>query len=612
MNHAEDRRDRKARDGFLASDYAQSLGDHGARAATVRDAGWNRAAVYHYGVAWCENPSRASSAGDYAAMADLAGFPELGLVALLVYRRMTMASLRDRDDAGARTFKELHLLMRLDEIPDAGCWADPVDYSVVFDSCTSRSQCRDCGCGQAGCGGPAWMIPMTETAIEVVLQCLEEYASNRVALHYHWQEREHIPSRQQSAIPTAHNLIKMLADGVLDVRNFNDTVLPAIPTLLQFWEKDDADDRPLPSELQLLMIKLLFQVLPSLAIEAVVCLRLDDNGNNTLSTVLSQRYKSHYAYYIFVKALVLGIRIKPHRKRLQKYYHVPLWDRLWGLGDDYNNNNNLSDNKSPGADQQPAKQFATNLRKLLRGLRDGSNNIIEVGSLSLVWIPPFRNVVCSKPLFLAGDSHVFSLAWNTVQLPNSLHHRLVIPVVVTGLKAWHVRSSTRFFTRSSLEIILQRLDCETILFSAGEIDCREGLGGPLLEGYTQACHDHVVNTVKEYVKALDEIVQDNRNKISQILVLPVAPHLYRTTGRIEAQVSRRETMRVWNAELRRILQRQNSIHLLDYADKLQAKEHPGVFALNPAFNADSTHMNSAFIPVFEQAIEECGCNVNAL
>jgi hypothetical protein len=72
-------------------------------------------------------------------------------------------------------------------------------------------------------------------------------------------------------------------------------------------------------------------------------------------------------------------------------------------------------------------------------------------------------------------------------------------------------------TRQSTEIFCQ------LVVSAGEIDCREGLGGPLLEGYTQSCHEHVVQTVKEYVNALHrDLVADPESPLQQILVMPIA------------------------------------------------------------------------------------------
>ena len=188
--------------------------------------------------------------------------------------------------------------------------------------------------------------------------------------------------------------------------------------------------------------------------------------------------------------------------------------------------------------------------------------------------------------------------------------RQIIPAVVTGLKAWHTRRQTRFFTRTNLLAILQRIpssDSQTILLSAGEIDCREGLGGPQLEGYTQNCLDHVPRTVAVFVQALSELAHETGK---QILVLPVAPHGYRRTGRVTSQQSRRETMQMWNQELRHALPRPG-VFLLDYVDSVLDPTEDG-YVLNPLFNADGTHMNSAFGRFLAQAVADCGCNLNLL
>ena len=70
MNYAEDRLDRKARGTGLWDDFQAALrrNDHVLLGRTLRDVGWIRHAVFHYSLA-------PNSVGDYAQMAELAGFP---------------------------------------------------------------------------------------------------------------------------------------------------------------------------------------------------------------------------------------------------------------------------------------------------------------------------------------------------------------------------------------------------------------------------------------------------------------------------------------------------------------------------------------------------------
>ena len=228
MNYADDRRDRRARDGALEDVSSLSNDDslpHDDAATVLRDGGRNRAALHHYGVAWLRDPASAQAAGDYAQMAALAGFSQLGLVALLVYRRILGSTIgssvqKNNENEEADAIRQL---LRTEMVANGR---------------------GDSGCGgQAGCGGAAatWMIPMTDAAIEQVLNCIDDYCHYRiVALHYRRQQQKESgknASVAAAAVPTAHKLIKLLTDGetVVCDADDDDDARPPIPALLQFW-----------------------------------------------------------------------------------------------------------------------------------------------------------------------------------------------------------------------------------------------------------------------------------------------------------------------------------------------------------------------------------------
>jgi hypothetical protein len=186
--------------------------------------------------------------------------------------------------------------------------------------------------------------------------------------------------------------------------------------------------------------------------------------------------------------------------------------------------------------------------------------------------------------------------------------------VVTGLKAWHVRPDTYFFTHALLHSLINRLPTgtATILLSAGEIDCREGIGGPLLEGYNLDFQNHVRRTVQEYVNAVSALSE----KYSlQILVMPVAPHAHRSdkNGKSAGRQFRRRVIHAWNAELKMALPRER-LFLLDYEQGLRHAESTSSvgYVLNPMYNADFTHMNSAFLPQLESAMHQSDCDPSLL
>lgn len=49
----------------------------------------------------------------------------------------------------------------------------------------------------------------------------------------------------------------------------------------------------------------------------------------------------------------------------------------------------------------------------------------------------------AKPLYVCGDSHCLSPAWRIITVNNE--KRLLTPVLVTGLKCWHLRKESNFY-----------------------------------------------------------------------------------------------------------------------------------------------------------------------
>jgi hypothetical protein len=215
-----------------------------------------------------------------------------------------------------------------------------------------------------------------------------------------------------------------------------------------------------------------------------------------------------------------------------------------------------------------------------------------------------------------------------------------MPYPATGMKAWHVRSSTRFFTHYNLRACLYRLSrtmhetsgraANTIILSAGEIDCREGIGGSLLQGYYRDCGDAVRRTVAEYLLALSDLAGEYR---MQVLVMPVAPHAYRSekNGKSTGRARRRETTHLWNETMRsdlgcgggrltapkstdRIAHAYDRVYLLDYERQLHMgnANSPVGYVLHSRYNADYTHVNSSIVPLVEDAILNCGCDLTLL
>ena len=474
-----------SKDGLWA-DYQQALkgNNHELLGRTLRDVGWCRHAAFHAGLAWKHSWDQV---GDYAQMLEFAGYPELGVLALLCYRR------------GRQVF--------------------PDESNAVF---PSRADDKDpqwlrqnppptshCGCGFPECGNKLWIVPESEMHLVVHALCrYDELCQHRMA-----------------DMPSSYTVLASLAKSQpIDISC-------DIPELLQFWKTDKSNGFvALEPVLQLLFVKLTYVTVPALAAEAVVQLNFEN------PRVLANDFKSHWAYYVMIRAVLLGERIKPARRlMLADSYHVPVWDLLWKK-DDRIVARTVDDSYI---------SFPTSRIQWDEVVSRSMNGITQS---PVQWsLPSSRQ---HKPLFVVGDSHVLSIAWTTVFLPSG-EPRMIVPLVVTGLKAWHTRNETLFFAHSLLHSHLRRLppDTRTILLSAGEIDCREGIGGPLLEGYNLDFHSYVHRTVQEYVKAASELAQQYS---LQILVMPVAPHAHRSdrNGKAAGRSFRRRIMQAWNKEMR--------------------------------------------------------------
>ena len=83
------------------------------------------------------------------------------------------------------------------------------------------------------------------------------------------------------------------------------------------------------------------------------------------------------------------------------------------------------------------------------------------------------------PLFVIGDSHCLAPAWRRACIDGG-RARLLRPLLVTGLKAWHLRPGCAFYPRAQFEAAAALLPAGAdVIVVLGEIDCREGLPAAL-------------------------------------------------------------------------------------------------------------------------------------
>lgn len=64
----------------------------------------------------------------------------------------------------------------------------------------------------------------------------------------------------------------------------------------------------------------------------------------------------------------------------------------------------------------------------------------------------------------------------------------------------------------------------------------------------------------------------------------------------------------------RVKRAYDGVYLLDYERQLQQRDanSPVGYVLHPRYNADYTHVNSVIVPLVEDAILNCGCDLTLL
>jgi hypothetical protein len=608
--------------------------------------------------------------GDYAQMCELSGFPEVGIVALLYYRAggnpntVTTVTTNDQNNDDDEDVDIKHNNLKMQQQATSGCnryrldeevppcyIAFPIDSPIIdellnaLSCCTTTTSSNNNKKTNKG-------IHNLPTASEILakLAQIERRRLSGSAAEVVVENNTDIHRSQHSTnIENPNN----------DIHTFlvNRGIMDNMKSILHFWDDTGGDTtnisnynndmqqyRILPPVLQLLLLKLLYSSpiggsCLQLACIAVPYLAVRYPLSSVDGKDLAKQYKSHWAYYVLVKYLVLGERIKEYRRKATSgggmRYHIPVWDVVFGLLDESGEERSYDEITCCG------DYFRNILRSLTLSLASNSDN---TKPSSTTCLPHVISMLPTQypPLFVVGDSHVLSLSWQTLCINNhssktSCCYRTVVPFPATGIKAWHVRPTTLFFTHTNLHTCLHRLPPiveggggkkrrRTIIISAGEIDCREGIGGSLLQGYYHDCNDAITRTVIDYLTSLTNIAHEYK---LQILVMPVAPHAYRSqkNGKSMGRARRRETTHLWNETLRRCLQRPNNdddvvdprsvydgIYLLDYHESLQQLDtnSPVGYVLHPSYNADYTHVNSAIIPLVEEAINKSGCDMTQI
>uniref|UniRef100_A0A6B2L5B5 Uncharacterized protein n=1 Tax=Arcella intermedia TaxID=1963864 RepID=A0A6B2L5B5_9EUKA len=188
-------------------------------------------------------------------------------------------------------------------------------------------------------------------------------------------------------------------------------------------------------------------------------------------------------------------------------------------------------------------------------------------------------------IYLAGDSHALTTAWQTINFKGSPH--VIKPLLVTGLKCWHLRPESTFYPKENFwNVVPTAPPGSHIIFQFGEIDCREGFVFAVQKGIYEDIAEGASVAIDIYI---DVLLQLQKQYNFHIYIHPPSPVIDVT----------REIVRTFTRILKQKVQETGTLHYLDFADELLT---PNKANLNPKFDLDGTHMNPSYLYLLENSL----------
>ncbi|CAL1154169.1 unnamed protein product [Cladocopium goreaui] len=209
-----------------------------------------------------------------------------------------------------------------------------------------------------------------------------------------------------------------------------------------------------------------------------------------------------------------------------------------------------------------------------------------------------------KPMFIVGDSHVLSFAWQFLEFDDE--HFMLVPLLITGAKIWHLREDSRFYTMFSFWDKLSIIPIESpVIFLLGEIDCRDGI----LRSVQKGKHDSFDDALRTVVNVYLDLLVQVRKKLpsNKLFVHPVPIALPETRFLTMAMNTLLETdwSQLSMEKARVKLLRVESIFVKD------VPEHPentdaltlAKLELLPELRLDGIHMSTVYVKSHLEAME---------
>ena len=137
-------------------------------------------------------------------------------------------------------------------------------------------------------------------------------------------------------------------------------------------------------------------------------------------------------------------------------------------------------------------------------------------------VPSEAKASGTEVVYMLGDSHSLSSAYHRVENQQG-KSVLFVPRLVTGLKCYHLRPEGCFYPKRNFEHAIRSVPNRSkVVFSFGEIDCREGMLVALEKDKYPSLEVAVREVVDFYIHALEDVV---RRKAFKAYIHPVQPVL---------------------------------------------------------------------------------------
>ncbi|KAF5830656.1 hypothetical protein DUNSADRAFT_14221 [Dunaliella salina] len=208
---------------------------------------------------------------------------------------------------------------------------------------------------------------------------------------------------------------------------------------------------------------------------------------------------------------------------------------------------------------------------------------------------PAQGPNAPEPLFLCGDSHCLPAAWRIVTLRGK--PRLLLPLLVTGCKIWHLRPQSSFYPKIQFHNALAYIpDGSQVVVLLGEIDCREGLLMAVQKCKYSSLREAIAAIVDLYVSILTDLMKHRKFKI---FVHPIPPVLNETRSLVKAFMQLLKCK--VPAASSSLGEFENGGGHLRYLDFFECLLSPDGSTLAQGLALDGTHLSPAYLPHFASA-----------